>query len=748
MKRWYVVCLFVAAFLCLQVPGWATAYTWSNALGDNDFLDVGNWLSCTEILPGDDMDINLCDGDEAVIGLDGLGAVGRYVNVGKPSGSCGELSIIAGETYFSNGVAIARTDNTSQGSFTVSGGDFECGGYFTVGDTGAAVVELSGTGSITVNRNNVATVAGSSANVSITDGTYSVATYMRCGLHGEALIDMSGGILNNYGTTNADGGLNLGYYNDGSCLWQHSGTAEANVAGTLVIGRTGEGTIELSGGMINAEKVSFATEDDPNSIGSLIMTGGEFNSHQYFTIADKGDASVDISGGFLNVNRSILGQNSSAVGSMVFSGGEACYENYLRVGSAGQGSLTFDGAGGKLRCGDFYAGPLSTVNFVLDGSAGVGSGIESYDDTVRCEEGAVVDVSFASGTDVPGSFVVLNSPAPITYLSSELGAEPVEVLGDVSSVLLSASAASAGWVAEVINSGSGAALLVTSPVASTNGMTWNSGSVTLSSALTADIAVVGDDAAASLDIASGADADFINLTIGNAATGSGQVNMTGGAVDVASMVFIGKDGVATLDISSGAFSAGNIIAASSDGSSADVQVGGDASLYVEGVVALGAGAELTFTGYQTSINIGSMTTAEDSVLTFEIDGALGVGNAVNVAGHVSLNGSLDVNFVAGNRVDGTYTVIRSEKDIFDNTGGNLVSTSFVTYEIVEVGDYKELQLTVFTPSTCQDVIDAGFTLAGDLTEDCQVDLFDFAAMASQWLWCNDPTLPECDWLTQ
>ena len=62
--------------------------------------------------------------------------------------------------------------------------------------------------------------------------------------------------------------------------------------------------------------------------------------------------------------------------------------------------------------------------------------------------------------------------------------------------------------------------------------------------------------------------------------------------------------------------------------------------------------------------------------------------------------------------------------------------------------YDEVTITVENP-TCQDVIDDGLLLLADLsgpegTPDCYVDLFDFAAFAGNWLRCNDPQNPECE----
>ena len=62
--------------------------------------------------------------------------------------------------------------------------------------------------------------------------------------------------------------------------------------------------------------------------------------------------------------------------------------------------------------------------------------------------------------------------------------------------------------------------------------------------------------------------------------------------------------------------------------------------------------------------------------------------------------------------------------------------------------YDEVAITVENP-TCQDVINDGLLISSDFsgpegTPDCRVDLYDFAAFAGNWLRCNNPQDPECE----
>ncbi|MBN1123632.1 MAG: LamG domain-containing protein [Sedimentisphaerales bacterium] len=58
--------------------------------------------------------------------------------------------------------------------------------------------------------------------------------------------------------------------------------------------------------------------------------------------------------------------------------------------------------------------------------------------------------------------------------------------------------------------------------------------------------------------------------------------------------------------------------------------------------------------------------------------------------------------------------------------------------------YVEIEIEIVPPS-CQDVIDAGLILDGDINKDCRVTLEDFAILAANWAKCNHPADPACDW---
>jgi len=96
-------------------------------------------------------------------------------------------------------------------------------------------------------------------------------------------------------------------------------------------------------------------------------------------------------------------------------------------------------------------------------------------------------------------------------------------------------------------------------------------------------------------------------------------------------------------------------------------------------------------------------------------------------------------------VDFTDTAIEDPCVTFSEAGTYVLRlTADDTTAVV----YDEVTITVEDP-TCQDVIDDGLSISSDIsgpdgTPDCYVDLYDFAAMAGDWLRCNNPKDAGCE----
>lgn len=742
------------------------AILWTNGYGDQDFANPLNYhdLASDYVFSGSEtVDINIGGADAAIISTD---SIRGKLNVGPGGNSTGELFVVDGINRFASCTFSAGTDSSAY--MKISGGDTTFTGYFTIGHNGYGLVEVED-GVLTVNRSQLSQSATGVGEYLITGGVMNVDTHLSIGRNGgQSSVTMTGGVLN-VGTTFINGRD----ANTARGILNMSGDAVLNVLYNYSqIGAEGYAEINMNGGTINLDRVQFAAVDDPNSQGYLFMTDGEINVPGYFTVGAKGQAGAEISGGTLNLNRVLLGQEDNilytANGYLTMSGGTLNIDNYLQVGLDGYGVFTLDGDAAEINCARLIIAN-GEANFVLNGAQGVGEGFAGFggveivedevvvnDGGLQIREGGAVGVSFADGTAVAGDFVVVSTSERATYLS-EVEVEGVLVdeivdlpAGDATD-LLTADSQTAGWTAALYNSGSGSAFVVTSPVTATKTAWASAGAndvavidddtVTLDSAKAANGAVIGETTTATLDVAAGADGQFVNLTVGEGADSAGTVNISGGSVAVDSIAYIGKEGQGALNVSSGSFTAQNVIAATGDAAGAQINVSGDAAVNI-GTLGLTNGSVFKLSGYQAAVEVGNLALDADANIIFELDENHGVGNGIVAEGNVVLDGIISLASI-GERVDATYTIIRAKGEIFINRA-KPISTAFVNYEIVENGEYNELQVTLFTPTTCEAVVNSGFGFTSDLNEDCYVNIEDFAIMATEWLTCNDPTDPTCE----
>jgi hypothetical protein len=496
------------------------------------------------------------------------------------------------------------------------------------------------------------------------------------------------------------------------------------------IGESGYGYLQMDGGIVRGNRMNLGTKTNAESFGQVIMNDGLIDMTTTLACATNGKGDLVVNGGKINVGTT------------------------LSVGGSGKALLTFNGNAGDIECGQLAINNLSAIRMNLDGTAVFGSPI-----TITTTDSSLVgdfDPNFIPGTERRGLYVA--------------AAALNNIISTTEPNLTTIDSYEEGWRDQIINVGAGTAVMLMHPhsgntVNWTNGGSgqywstpgnWNTsldaddlavidlagtaGSL-LNSTGTCSGLVVGSATSGSLDLATGAIASFGTVVIGDSLASSGRLTITDGIMTVASTAMAGVNGDASLIINGGRFYAGNVIAALNTESSADIQIANNAVVDIDGLVGLNNAAKLTLTGHQTNVQFGTLTAAQGSELGFVLNGALGVGNGLVVNGDVVLAGAVQPGFVGGVKADGTYTLLRSSGTITDKTGGTLVKSipgSIVSYAIETEGTDQVLKMTVYSPTTCQEVINAGLRYSADLNKDCHVNLTDFAEMASQWLFCNDP----------
>lgn len=523
---------------------------------------------------------------------------------------------------------------------------------------------------------------------------------------------------------------------NGSCMSGRSASAKGYmyVSGGEIsflnsyftIGESGAGFLDISNGTVKAARLNMATKALTTSQSRVSMTGGLIDLTTFLVCGTSGTADLIMNGGRINLGSYMtLAKDASSIGRCDISAGQITMPELLTVGDLGKALLAVSGAN-QIRCGQLAMNNQSTIQLNIDGAAPYGNPITitTSDSTLSGD----FDPNFVPGTKNAGLYVVTAA------LQNNIVANEPN--------LLSPAAAAAGWMDQIVNVGAGQAVLLTNSQPANN-TTWTNNSSTQlwsnpgnwnTTLDPNDIAVIDREGTSGAIVNSTAICG--GLVVGSSA--NGDLTVSSDTLTVASSAIIGSSSHGLLAIHGGTFSAGNLIAAMNAGSSADILIDNNAVVHINGITGLGANASLTISGHQTSTEFGTLTTAQGSKINFVLDSALGVGNGLLVNGDAVLNGSINVSFLGDNAAEGTYTILRTKGTIDDNTDGKLVKGDFVTYALVQDGEYNTLQVTVFTPENCQEVIDAGMGLSADINGDCQVNLADFVEMASQWQACNDP----------
>jgi len=508
----------------------------------------------------------------------------------------------------------------------------------------------------------------------------------------------------------------------------------------VTAGESGYSYFEISNGTVRANRFNMATKALTTSQSEVVMTGGLVDLTTTFACAMAGTGNLTLSGGQINVG------------------------TLLSVGVTGTGLVSIDGSAGQIQCGQLASNALSTIRLNIDGTTVFGNPITvtTSDSTLSGD----FDPNFISDPNyIFDPNCILDKEHGGTYVAVAALQNDIQP----SEPNLSLAAIDAGWTSQTVNVGAGQAVLLSYPH-SGNNVIWTSASsrfwsvpanwnatlgsddvavidlagtsgTILNSTATCSGLVVGSTANGSLDLNNGANAAFGSLVVADTSASSGSLAISEGTLSVASTAIVGSSGNASFTMNGGAFYAGNLIAAFNAESTADIQITDNAVVAIDGVVGLNAASKLSISGHHTNVQFGTLTTAQGSELGFVLEGVLGVGNGLVVNGNVVLAGKVQPSFVNGIKTDGTYTLLRSTGTITDKTNGALVGSipgSIINYELVETDGYHTLQITVYSPATCQEVVDAGLGFSADVNGDCNVNMLDFAEMASQWLLCNDP----------
>ncbi len=433
--------MFLAVIL-MAASVMAGNYVWTNGTLDNDFTNVNNWLPVPAgpFTSADNFDIKLAGSDHAEISSS---VSGDRMKVADGNGTSGELKVTGGVSNLSSYLLVGGgSDNTSHGKLSISGGELTVYNSWTsIGNFGLGELEISGTGALKGDRINMANQNGSSASFTMTGGTLDIDSYIYIGVRSTATANISGG------TVRAEDKLYFGAFESyANGTMDISGTASVEAGSELVVGRHGGGTVNVNGGSLVSENW-MAVGLYANGDGEVAVSGGTVDVSQFLTVANQGTGLLSIDSGSIIADRMTIGQETGSSGEFLVSGGQVSIANQIQVSRDGSGKITLEGADATFACDRIQVTSGGSIAFALDGSLGVGSGIEVAND-VTFEAGSEIDLSFLA-EEADGTYTLMSAGG---LIDDQAGG-----------MLLSAASITDGWSYEIVDNGGLSELQVTVP---------------------------------------------------------------------------------------------------------------------------------------------------------------------------------------------------------------------------------------------------------------------------------------------
>lgn len=344
----------------------ASTLNWINA-GTAETLQVGN--------SGGDGTLTITNGGSVSVNDSGTGdgriILGRFggtatLNIGTGGGA----GILNAAVLSTNGES-GGTSGTGIINFNHSDTDY----YFTKDgtSTGTGVqitqriaVNHIGTGKTTLTGQNTY-----SGGTTVKSGTLAVSGAGASIEHASADLRVgdsdgdTGAFLLNGGRLITANGY-IGY--DGGSSGSVTVTSGTWINGNhLYIGRSGTGSLVISGGLVSSALSAIATG---GRTGIVTMTGGTWNNSDRLIVGASGTGTLNFSGGVIMTDTSVIGLNTTGVGSALVSGGVwSSTGGGLLIGGFGTGSLRI--VGGLVRSSQVLMATQSVASGTLRLDGGV-----------------------------------------------------------------------------------------------------------------------------------------------------------------------------------------------------------------------------------------------------------------------------------------------------------------------------------------------------------------------------------------
>lgn len=212
--------------------------------------------------------------------------------------------------------------------------NWNAGAILTVGNTGAGMLAISGTGAVTSQTGYIARFLGSTGEVTASGGSWTNSAEIYIGAYGTGTLNISGGAVAN--TTAYVGSPFAGHVTVSSGTWTNSAQ--------LYIGEYGTGTLDITGGTVTNTIGTIGRYD--GATGHATVSGGSWNNSSFLFVGDSGTGTLTIGGdGTVTSANGSIGNNATGIGEVTVSGGNWNNASYLAVGYTGNGTLTISDSG-------------------------------------------------------------------------------------------------------------------------------------------------------------------------------------------------------------------------------------------------------------------------------------------------------------------------------------------------------------------------------------------------------------------
>lgn len=314
--------------------------------------------------------------------------------------------------FISNGGTATLPTSVSGTAFNLYIGGTSSGGSGTLLITGGT---LRAIGSLYAGQ-----AAGSTGTIRITSGTFGNNSPNYIGYDGTGSLSLEGGYFgSNFNTSfRLSAGEGIGSVGDISIT---GGTMDFKY-GTLTVGKSGNATLLLNGGVI-ANNFSTVVGQDVNSSGLVTVTSGSWTTSAYMTLGLRGSGTAVINGGNVSANAATLGDVAGGFGSLtVASGSMIGAGGALTIGAAGTGVAAISGgyvsyANGNIGNAAGGAGSLTATSGSLRITGNLGVGVLGTG-TMTINGGNVTSGSAAISSGTSGRGTVLVSSGTWTNTGS------------------------------------------------------------------------------------------------------------------------------------------------------------------------------------------------------------------------------------------------------------------------------------------------------------------------------------------